>query len=107
VSKKDFLLVYVIPKVIGGIILGINVSIGIGWLCVVAAELIGTYSQGFWSGGLGYKLYIAHNNNDWYMVLTSLALFGILGIFSSTLWKLFVSSLFTAKGGFNPFLWLE
>ncbi len=106
-SKRELLIIYIIPKVTGGIMLGIQVGIGIGWLCVVAAELIGTFSQGFWAGGLGYKLYIAHQSNNWYMVLTSLGLFGVMGTISSTLWKKSVSLFFSAKRGFNPLLWLE
>jgi len=106
-SKRDYMMVYILPKIAGGIMLGIQVGIGIGWLCVVAAELIGTYSQGFWSGGLGYKLYLAHQNNNWFWVITSLSLFGLLGIISAALWKLFIRLIFTSNRGFNPLLWLE
>ena len=46
-SKRELLIIYIIPKVTGGIMLGIQVGIGIGWLCVVAAELIGTFRKAF------------------------------------------------------------
>jgi len=106
-TLKEKIFVYHLPKVLGGIILGVQVGIGIGWLCVVAAELIGTFSQGFWAGGMGYKLFLAHDNNDWYTVLSILFIFGLLGYLSSTLWDKFLKSYIFKQKAFNPIIWIE
>lgn len=104
VSQRDILKHYIIPKVIGGLILGIQVSIGLGWIVVVASELIGTYSQGFWAGGLGYKLFYAYELNNWQSMLYCLLIFGILGMVSSQIFEKLTGLLFPRSKGFNPIL---
>ncbi len=102
VSKTEFKKIYTIPRIMGGLINGIDIGIGIAWLCVVAAELIGTYSQGFWSGGLGYRLFDEYQNNNWLEVHIILAIFGFLGISSALLWRKCVTISIKKTKGFNP-----
>jgi ABC-type nitrate/sulfonate/bicarbonate transport system permease component len=70
-----------------GVYKSVNIAIGIGWLVVVASEMIGTYSEGFWRGGLGYRLFRAYEHNDPNTMFFVLALFGGLGILSATIWE--------------------
>ncbi len=70
-----------------GVTRSVNIAIGIAWLVVVAAELIGTYTQGFWRGGLGYKLFLAYEHNDPATMFLILFIFGFLGILSSLAWN--------------------
>jgi ABC-type nitrate/sulfonate/bicarbonate transport system permease component len=66
---------------------GVEVAIGIGWVAVVAAEWVGTFSEGFWAGGLGYRVVMAHDANNRPGMLICIALFGVLGMLSSGAWR--------------------
>lgn len=76
-----------VPRLQDALVRSIKIAIGLAWLVVVASEMIGTYSAGFWSGGLGYKLFVAYEYNrpDWMFVI--LGTFGVLGILSSLAWS--------------------
>lgn len=91
-KRIDFIKHYHFPKALSGLLVGIDIGIGVAWLSVVAAEWIGTYSTGFWAGGLGYKIMRAHDANNWIGMMSCLILFGILGITSSKLWRKGISS---------------
>lgn len=95
------------PRLFGGLIQGLEIGVGIGWLCVVAAELIGTYSTGFWAGGLGYRLTVNYQSNSWSGVFLILGVFGTLGLATAWIWKRGVIWLCGRMGGFNPIRWLE
>lgn len=45
-----------LPHVSESILTGLRVSIGVGLICIVAAELVGSFETGFFSQGLGYRL---------------------------------------------------
>ncbi len=76
----------VFPRVWEALSRSVQVAIGLGWLVVVASEMIGSFSQGFWRGGLGYQLFRAYEYNRPYDMLLILAAFGLLGVASSALW---------------------
>lgn len=88
--RIDIFRSYDLPKVVGGLMRGIEISIGIAWISVVAAEWIGTFSTGFWSGGLGYKVLTAHDSNNWGAMLACLGLFGLLGSTSTLIWRFLI-----------------
>ena len=101
-SNNKFLRIYVIPRIISGFIKGVEIAIGIGWLCVVAAEWIGTYTKGFWAGGIGYKLIVESDISNWFGVLCILLIFGTLGIISSWVWKIIVKFSIKKIRVFDP-----
>jgi putative hydroxymethylpyrimidine transport system permease protein len=101
-TPKEVLRIYRLPKALGGLIKGIEIAIGIGWISTVAAEWIGTFTKGFWAGGLGYKILKAHDANDWGGMLQCLALFGILGTVSAGAWHSFSVVVWRIVPGFNP-----
>lgn len=105
VGGSDFAISYVFPRLLSGFFQGIQISIGVGWLSVVAAEFIGTFSSGFWSGGLGYKLFLAFDLNDWMMGIFALGLFGALGMISAWVWNALVVRLVFLRPGFDPLSW--
>mgnify|MGYP003863165945 CR=1 FL=1 len=98
---------YIFPRLFAGFFSGVEVSIGIGWLSVVAAEFIGIYQDGFWAGGLGYLIMDANNLNNWNDVILGLGIFGVLGMVTARLWNLLYNSLFSSKTGFNPMNWIR
>jgi sulfonate transport system permease protein len=85
-SGADLFFHYRLRKLAVGGVRGVELGIGIAWLSVVAAELVGTYTKGFWSGGLGYRLTLAYNNADLTTMYFSIALFGVFGISTSWVW---------------------
>lgn len=102
INKLEVYEKYYFPKALRGLIIGVEISIGIAWLSVVAAEWIGTYSQGFWSGGLGYKIMKAHDANNWYGMVACLILFGILGTTTAWVWRILFVKGKIFKSYFNP-----
>lgn len=102
VTGYDLFRVYTFPRVLRGLFQGFEIALGIGWLAVVASELIATYSKGFWSGGLGHRLFYAFSLNDWTTGTSALLLFGMLGIVSSFLWNRFGTALFIRLTGIRP-----
>lgn len=103
-SRSVFFRVYTMPKLIGGFLKGIELGIGIAWLAVVAAEWVGTFSSGFWSGGLGYKLIVGTDQDNWEMVYANLLTFGILGLLSAYIWRLSIRLMLKKIKFFNPLL---
>lgn len=93
---------YRFPKALAGFLRGVEISIGVAWLSVVAAEWIGTYSTGFWAGGLGYKVVKAHDANNWGAMLLCLGWFGLLGVASAYVWRTIFSSKRSLGSGFSP-----
>jgi sulfonate transport system permease protein len=102
ISKYHFFKFFTFPKILGGFLRGVELVIGIAWLAVVAAEWVGTYTMGFWSGGLGYKMLIGYELNNWGTVHISLLLFGILGLFSAYIWRLVMKLVFENNKSYNP-----
>src|SRR5262249_31172803 len=76
------------PRLRRGVIYGVEISIGLAWITVVAAESIGTLNQGFWAGGLGAKLFMAFDVNHVSYGVFALGLFGVLGLTTGYLWLL-------------------
>ncbi len=95
---------YVIPKIFSGFIKGIELAIGTAWLCVVASEWVGTYTKGFWAGGLGYKLIVGYELNNWELVYYNLICFGVLGFLSSLIFRLLINVFFKRNKKFRPLL---
>lgn len=104
INSWRYFKLFTLPKLFGGFLRGIEIAIGIAWLAVVAAEWIGTYTQGFWAGGLGYKLILGHELNNWNMVHLNLLVFGLLGLSTAYLWRLITHLIFGKGKSFNPII---
>ena len=78
---------YDLPRLLFGFLAGVEVSIGIGWLTVVAAEMIGTFNQGVFRGGLGHAVFFAFEHSNYIQGFVCLGLFGTLGWSSAVLWS--------------------
>jgi len=104
IGKSNYFRYYTFPKVLGGFLRGVEIAIGIAWLAVVAAEWVGTFTQGFWSGGLGYKMVTGYELNNWKTVYNSLLIFGALGVTTAYLWRLFMYLFFQRSKTFNPLI---
>jgi ABC-type nitrate/sulfonate/bicarbonate transport system permease component len=86
-GRRGLLVSYQLPKALAGLFRGVEIAIGVGWICVVAAEWVGTYLTGFWAGGLGFRIEMAHSANNWVGMFACLALFGLLGAVTAAAWR--------------------
>jgi ABC-type nitrate/sulfonate/bicarbonate transport system permease component len=87
IDRRGLLVSYQLPKALAGLFRGVEIAIGIGWISVVAAEWVGIISPGFWDGGLGFRIEMAHSANNWVSMLLCLALFGLLGAVTAAAWR--------------------
>lgn len=104
ITSLNYFKLFTLPKVLGGFLKGVELAIGIAWLAVVAAEWIGTYTQGFWAGGLGYKLLTGYELNNWRTVHVSILIFGSLGFLSAYSWRCLMYFVFQKNKSFNPII---
>lgn len=104
IKDYTYFKLFTLPKLLGGFLRGVEIAIGIGWLALVASEWIGTYTQGFWAGGLGYELLAGYELNNWETVHVSILLFGALGLVSAYSWRLIMYVVFIRSKKFNPII---
>lgn len=69
----------VVPGILPGVFSGLSVGIGIGWICLISAEMI---SGEF---GVGYRTWQAYTIVDYPGVLVGMITIGVLGWLTSTL----------------------
>lgn len=93
---------YTLPKALAGLRHGIEVSIGVAWIAVVVGEMLGNFSTGFWSGGLGHHVKEAYEANHRPGMLASLAIFGVLGCATSWGWRWWIGPLRTEPSLAEP-----
>jgi sulfonate transport system permease protein len=85
-SRINYLRHYCLPVSLIGFRAGIGIAVGFSWLVVMAAELMGVYSQGFFAGGVGYKLYLHMSVLRWELSIQCLLFFGVCGAVSAWVW---------------------
>jgi len=75
-GASKFAVVYkvLLPAAIPYMLNGLKIGLGIGWMCIVAAEM---YSS---SGGLGYMVATAGSVGDAPMVMAAIIVIGLLGM---------------------------
>lgn len=72
----------ILPASLPSVIVGMRSGLGLGWMFVVAAELMGA------SKGIGYLLVVGQNTYSPEIVIASIVLFAIIGKTSDSLLKL-------------------
>jgi NitT/TauT family transport system permease protein len=73
----------IIPAVLPQIIVGMRISLGVGWLVVVAAEMIALHS------GLGYLIMDSRNAGNRYdLVVAGMIIIGLIGLLLDGLMRL-------------------
>jgi len=83
VSRSQLLRKVVIPAVLPEIIVGMRISLGVGWLVVVAAEMIALRS------GLGYLIMDSRNAGNRYdLVVAGMIIIGMIGLLLDGLMRL-------------------
>lgn len=77
----------IIPAALPNILLGIRLSLGIAWLCLVVAELMGA------SSGIGYMISDARQYSQTAIVFVGIGIFAAVGKLSDSLVRLLESRL--------------
>lgn len=86
VSRAKLIRQVVIPAVLPQIIVGMRISLGVGWLVVVAAEMIALHS------GLGYLIMDSRNAGNRYdLVVAGMIIIGLIGLLLDGLMRLLES----------------
>jgi sulfonate transport system permease protein len=68
----------VLPFTIPYLTTGIKVGLGIGWMCIVAAEMVGTYG-----GGVGFFIKDMNDRGSYDFMFAGMVVIGLLGILTT------------------------
>ncbi|WP_370572273.1 ABC transporter permease [Methanomethylovorans sp.] len=75
-QDRDLIRYVALPSALPSITAGIRISIGVGWMCLVAAEMFGVSKY-----GLGFKIWHHYYLHQMDMVLVYMLVLGFLGLF--------------------------
>jgi sulfonate transport system permease protein len=85
--NKDLIRFIAIPSAMPSIVAGIRIAMGVGWMCLVAAEMFGVSE-----GGLGYGLWYYYSLHKMNFVLLYMLLLGFVGLFIDHFFRHYVDS---------------
>ena len=83
----DLIRFIAIPSAMPSIAAGIRIAMGVGWMCLVAAEMFGASSR-----GLGFQLWHNYYLQRMDFVLVYMLLLGFLGLFIDRLFRYYVDA---------------
>lgn len=86
-SKLQLVIRLIIPAAMPNILLGIRLSLGVSWLVLVVAEMMGT------SAGIGYMIQDARAYSQTDIVFVGIIIFAIVGKLSDSVVRLLESKL--------------
>lgn len=84
-SNRDLIRSVVIPSSLPSIATGIRVAMGVGWMCLVAAEMFGVSKN-----GLGYKIWWHYHLHQMDGVVAYMILLGLIGLLIDRLFRYIV-----------------
>ena len=76
--KLDIFLKVVLPFTVPYLMTGVTVGLGIGWMCIVAAEMLGAVG-----GGVGYFIFTAAGNSQYPYMYAGMLMIGILSMLTT------------------------
>ncbi|ETA67561.1 ABC-type nitrate/sulfonate/bicarbonate transport system, permease component [Methanolobus tindarius DSM 2278] len=74
-----------LPSALPSIAAGIRIAMGVGWMCLVAAEMFGVSSN-----GLGYQMWHFYDLHRMEFVLVYMLILGFLGLFIDRLLRYYI-----------------
>jgi NitT/TauT family transport system permease protein len=77
-SKMQTFYKVMFPCTVPYIMNGIKIGLGIGWMCIIAAEMVAPYG-----GGLGFFISVHAFNGSWPFVFVGIILISILGLLTT------------------------
>jgi len=94
-SKKQQITKLVLPAALGNILLGVRLSLGIAWLSLVVAELMGS------SSGVGYMIMDARQFSQTDKVFVGIIIFAVVGKLTDTFVRLLERKLLRWRNSFE------
>ena len=82
---KNLIRYVALPSALPSIAAGVRIAMGIGWMCLVAAEMFGVSSN-----GLGYKIWWHYHLHQMDFVLVYMLLLGFLGLLIDRAFRYYV-----------------
>jgi len=82
IKNKDIIFRIALPSALPSIAIGIRVGMGVGWMCVVAAELFGVSKY-----GIGWKIWHWYYLHHMDMVLTYMLILGMIALIIDKLFR--------------------
>lgn len=86
-KDRDLIRYVALPSAMPSIIAGIRIAMGVGWMCLVAAEMFGVSGD-----GLGYQLWQSFHLHRMNLVLMYMLLLGFLGLFIDVSFRYYVDA---------------
>ena len=83
--RRDVFAKVVLPSTLPYIMTGVTVGLGVGWMCIVAAEMLGAVG-----GGVGYYIYnMVYQTGMYDKVYAGMAVIGLLSVLTTGVAALF------------------
>jgi len=81
-----------LPAALPSIATGVRVGMGVGWMCVVAAEMFAVRTEmfGLSTHGIGYKIWLWNDLHHMDMVLTYMLILGLIALVIDRLFRYIV-----------------
>ncbi|MDR7666288.1 ABC transporter permease [Methanosarcina sp. Z-7115] len=83
----DLIRFIAIPSAMPSIVAGIRIAMGVGWMCIVAAEMLGVSTE-----GLGYSLWHYYSLHKMDFVLVYMLLLGFVGLLIDRFFRHYVDA---------------
>ncbi len=93
VNKLQLFMKVVLPFTVPYLMTGIKVGLGIGWMCIVAAEMVGNYG-----GGVGFFIFDMANRFQYDFMYAGMIVIGVLGVLTTGVASLFERRLYRWMG---------
>ncbi|WP_094226825.1 ABC transporter permease subunit [Methanolobus psychrotolerans] len=84
-TDRELIRYVALPSALPSIAAGIRIAMGVGWMCLVAAEMFGVSRN-----GLGYKIWHHYYLHNMDFVLVYMLLLGFLGLFIDRLLRYYI-----------------
>jgi len=85
IKNRDLIFRIALPAALPAIATGVRVGMGVGWMCVVAAEMFGVSTY-----GIGYKIWRWNDLHHMDMVLTYMLVLGFIALVIDRLFRYIV-----------------
>ncbi|TKY91157.1 MAG: ABC transporter permease [Candidatus Methanomarinus sp.] len=85
IRDRDLIWYVALPSATPSIAAGIRIAMGVGWMCLVAAEYFGVSSN-----GIGYKLWFHYGIHEMNFVIVYMLLLGFIGLIIDRLFRYYI-----------------
>ena len=92
IKNRDLIFRIALPAALPSIATGVRVGMGVGWMCVVAAEMFGVRTEmfGLSTYGIGWKIWFWNSLHHMDMVLTYMLVLGLIALVIDRLFRYIV-----------------